>query len=619
MLRHVLISWVLACAPAFAQAPREHPFATEIDELHQADGAAVKRLSLGVSDEGRPIDILRIAVPSEVDPATRPALLLATGIDGQHEVGVDVALRVARTLLGERPDLLERVTLFVLPGLAVDTLAFHRSGEAPRQDGGATFTPNDADHDGRVDEDGPLDLNGDGVITFMRVANPPAGSGLRRTHVVSEDDPRLMVPAPKDKAATHAVLPEGRDQDGDGRIAEDGRGGTALDRNFPARWPEWQPDAGSTQLSESATRRLVDWMLKRQNLVAVLVYGPHDTLAKLPPVDKKDESGRLPLGILAGDKTVYDELGKLYREITGVKGAVDVDDRGSFHHWAHTHLGLLSLSTPLWVRPDLVKAPAKSKDDTPSPAEEGSEEDESEPPGENEEKPKGEPKKKARKGEASWLDLVDELAAAGVDELAAAGADEQAAAGAEPPFLAWTRYEHPELGTVEIGGFRPGFRVNPPADRVDELAAQQLRFVTELLERLPALRAEVRVAPTADTQVWRLTLRVTNDGKLPSRLAIADLVRRLPPLLARLDVPEERVLAGPAVARLDRLAPAASTETSWLVLGEPGSTVDVRVDSAELGSQRLEITLEPTPLPQAPEDGSDDDTGDDDTGDEDEE
>ncbi|XOV75271.1 MAG: hypothetical protein ACFHWZ_17940 [Phycisphaerales bacterium] len=43
-----------------------------------------------------------------------------------------------------------------------------------------------------MNEDGPNDLNGDGVITQMRVRNPAPGSGLVATHVEHEGDPRLM-------------------------------------------------------------------------------------------------------------------------------------------------------------------------------------------------------------------------------------------------------------------------------------------------------------------------------------------------------------------------------------------------------------------------------------------
>src|SRR5690606_8922977 len=86
----------------------------------------------------------------------------------------------------------------------------------------------DADNDGRVDEDGPEDLNGDGFITVMRVKDPDG------EYAPLADDARLMkrADAAKGEAGGWRVYWEGTDNDHDGFINEDGPGGVDLNRNF---------------------------------------------------------------------------------------------------------------------------------------------------------------------------------------------------------------------------------------------------------------------------------------------------------------------------------------------------------------------------------------------------
>src|SRR5436190_1732753 len=86
--------------------------------------------------------------------------------------------------------------------------------------------PGDTARDRRIDEDGPMDMNGDGVITQMRIKNPRAGlvPGLVATEIAEADDPRLLrrADAGKGERPEWAVITEGQDRDGDGLIAEDG-------------------------------------------------------------------------------------------------------------------------------------------------------------------------------------------------------------------------------------------------------------------------------------------------------------------------------------------------------------------------------------------------------------
>jgi hypothetical protein len=135
-------------------------------------------------------------------------------------------------------------------------------------------TPFDADNDGRTDEDGPEDLNHDGFITVMRVKDP------KGPYMIHPESPRLMKRAEpaKGEAGGWALYPEGIDHDGDGFISEDGPGGTDLNRNFLHQYPYFSPDAGRHMASEPETRALLEYVLKRRNIAAILAFGESDNL-----------------------------------------------------------------------------------------------------------------------------------------------------------------------------------------------------------------------------------------------------------------------------------------------------------------------------------------------------
>ena len=138
--------------------------------------------------------------------------------------------------------------------------------------------PYDDDNDGRIDEDGPEDLNGDGYITVMRVADPFGA------YMIDPDNDRLMKRADATKGETggYKLYWEGTDQDGDGFINEDGPGGVDLNRNFQHAYPYWQADAGLHMVSEVETRALMDFAVSHRNIGAILTFGETDNLVTPP-------------------------------------------------------------------------------------------------------------------------------------------------------------------------------------------------------------------------------------------------------------------------------------------------------------------------------------------------
>ncbi|MHC5114352.1 MAG: M14 family zinc carboxypeptidase, partial [Planctomycetota bacterium] len=70
-----------------------------VDRLDAEHGRACVVETIGTSGEGRALWALRAALPGDVEPDERPAMLIVANVDGAHLVGSEVAMGVLERLL----------------------------------------------------------------------------------------------------------------------------------------------------------------------------------------------------------------------------------------------------------------------------------------------------------------------------------------------------------------------------------------------------------------------------------------------------------------------------------------------------------------------------------------
>jgi len=617
------VALLTACAGAgLRAAPEPSQLDRRVDQAARQQQALLQTETIGQSRQGRPLHLLRLAAPGQTPPEERPALLIAAGLHGDHLLGTDVAMGVARALLDDHRDLLAETTIYIVPRLNPDAAAVHEDEGVPTRSFPRTVRPDDVDQDRRVDEDGPSDLNGDGVITMMRIENPPPG--IDATLIIDDQDPRLLrAPKPEEgERATHAVLIEGVDADGDGAVAEDPVGGVMLDMNFPHHWPEHEDGAGPYPLSEPESLALARWMLDQDNIAAVLVFGPHDTLVSVPDAGQMDETGAVPKGVEEDDKPYYDKISEAFKEITKIKEAPKGDNAGAFHAWAYAQYGAPSFSTPVWVRPDQLEG-AEDSAAAASDGDDASGDDADAAPGGmttqdiqamvarfQSASPEERQELMAEFREMSPAVRRRVMAVAqGREDPAAAGADGDGGPGGADPedrkwlaysdeqrdgagFVEWSAFDHPQFGEVEIGGFVPGFKLNPPQEELARLVQEQTEFVADLAGRLPRVRIEPPAVEPLGRGVWRVRARVVNDGYFPTQTAMAKKLRRVTPTVMTLDLPEEAILAGDLVQNQRGIDGAgAAAEAEWIIAADPGDAVTLIVRSALIGERQVAATL----------------------------
>ena len=584
--------------------------------------------SLGHTLGGREVYLLEIGVGKRDD---KPAILVVGGVYPPHLVGSELAVRMARRLVDEAAKdqavaaMLERLTFYFIPRPSPDPCeAFFTPPYSER-----AGNQRKSDHDALADIARPRDLNGDRLITMMRVEDP---AGVYMPH---PKDPRLLVRADREKnqRGRWLVYSEGIDIN---RDAEQGEGsphpnplpkgeGTEFNRNFPFRYPYFQRGAGPHQVSEVETRAVADFCFSHTNIPVVLSFTPEDNLMRPWRPNPAAESQRIKTSVLAADAPYFDYVAEQYRAIHGGKDAPESPPgQGSFSKWAYFHYGRWSFACRGWWIPQV--GPPEAKPETKPAAKPAQSKPDAavnvaglptEPPeladdignyGPPEPKPaaKGPAGKAAAK---SGMRRGTKRPAPGAEPTAA---DQQAEARqtaeelnalrwfAEKKiegFVDWKPVSHPDFPgrKVEVGGFKPFLRLNPPAEELGPLAERHWHFLRRLAELLPVLAIEeVKTEPLGEG-VWRVTALVVNRGYLPTVSRMGRITNDPLLLQAAVDLPPGAALVtGHPRLEIPTLAGnGGKAEPKWLVRIEPGKEVvlTLRAWCSSVGSVSKSVKL----------------------------
>ena len=268
--------------------------------------------TIGKSVQGRDLHLLTITDWSAGDAAGKPAMYIDGNIHSNEIQGAEVALYTAWYVV-ENFDkvewirgLLERKTLYIVPSINPDARDYfiHEANTAHSPRSG--MLPRDDDGDGEVDEDGFDDLDGDGNIVFMRKRER---GGRWKEH---GDDPRMMVEADPDEEGLYTMLGwEGYDNDGDGRVNEDGPGFYDPNRNWGWMWRPSHQQYGADQypFSIPEDRAVADFVLAHPNIGGAQSYHNSGGMLLRGPGGKEDTES------YKGDLPQYDFLGQLGEEM----------------------------------------------------------------------------------------------------------------------------------------------------------------------------------------------------------------------------------------------------------------------------------------------------------------
>jgi hypothetical protein len=430
-----------------------------------------KLYSIGKSFQGKEIWCLEITNLADGDPSLKPGVYIDGNTHAGEVSGAETCLYIIDYLLpryGQEPritELLDTRVLYILPKINPDgSDAYLRPPGTPPEPG---LKPMDDDDDGLLDEDGPDDLNGDGVISIMRVRDPNGGL------ITSDKDARLMTPRKLDGEGEWRLIgPEGLDNDNDQRINEDppGSADTVSNRNYPAYWaPDWvQSGGGPYPLSEPEAKAQIDFILGHPNIALIQAFHTHSGVILRPYCSLGDDH------IPAADMRNFQAIGAWGTEITGYPVLSVYNDfttdksnprHGVFVDWAYDFFGAFALTTEIW------KAPGE----TGRSVFEGTDENVA----------------------MEWNDK----------ELGGRG------------FINWQKYDHPQYGEIEIGGWNYNyFTQNPPPAFMEPEWKKNCLFEIKRAALTPLLEISRVEEEDLGDGLFRVTATISNVGYLPTNV-----------------------------------------------------------------------------------------------------
>ncbi|MCP5051939.1 MAG: hypothetical protein GY940_32525, partial [bacterium] len=397
----------------------------EVKKLAGSNPGIAKVHRLATSPGGVAVNVLEIGPETGKSKKTLPAIFVAANMEGTVPISSEAALSLARLVLekaGERKD----KTWYIL-ALGNPDGAGNYFKKPLRMDS-RNNRPHNDDMDDQTDEDGVEDLDGNGIITRMRVKDPQ-GQWLP-----IPGEPRLMKKADwtKGEKGIYKLYSEGIDNDGDGKYNEDGPGGVNVGVNFPHLFKPYTKSGGPWAGSEAETYELFKFIYRRPEIAMTLYLGSTNfcmvpprggrkgtadfTRIKVPGMmgermgfdpDKtytmkeilEKAQPMMPPGMelteglvasflglgpavnpLGGDLKFYNAISEEYKAFLK-KNKSDAKrleparaKDGSFELWAYYHLGIPSFSLDFWTLPEVEKE-KKGPEITPEKLEAMSKED----------------------------------------------------------------------------------------------------------------------------------------------------------------------------------------------------------------------------------------------------
>jgi len=447
-------------------------------KLEQAYPKFLKYESVGKSHDGFDMMCMKINNPDTGPEMSKAAMYIEANVHGNEIQGGEVCLYTIWYLMENygRIDKITRLVdervFYIFPTVNPDGRQYFMEGSG----GGARtgHVPVDDDNDGLYDEDGPNDLNDNGVIEQIRKYVPGEGN-----YRISRIDPRIMEPVPFGETGDYVMLgSEGIDDDGDGRVNEDGPGSYDPNRNWASDWQPNYIQGGSMdypfQLPEA--RAINDFLMAHPNIAGVQSY--HNSGGMILRGPGAEWAGEYP----SSDVRMYDILGRngerilpFYRYIVIWSGLYTV--HGGFIDWTNDGLGIVSFSNELWSGSQYFTSTAlqEQQKDPNSP-------------------------------------IRPQLSSYFFDDYLEFG-DE---------FMEWKAFEHPRYGAVEMGGRWKKLRGRlPPRFMNEELCHRNMAFSLYQADEMPMIKMGESSVEKIGDDVYRVWVDITNPKVMPTITAKA--------------------------------------------------------------------------------------------------
>ncbi|MGA2587707.1 MAG: M14 family metallopeptidase [Candidatus Aminicenantales bacterium] len=477
--------------------------------LNKAYPALTTLEEVGKSDEGRPLMAMTVNNPKTGAALTKPGVYVDGNIHGNEIQGAEIALYLLDYLLSnygrneEITALLDRTCFYVVPVVNVDGRYHFFSDANTSSSNRGLRIPTDDDHDGLIDEDGPDDLDGDGNICVMRKRDP---FGAYKT---DPEDPRLMVPVkPGEKGEWTILGEEGIDNDGDGKINEDGEGYVDPNRNWGFDWapPYVQSGSGEYPFAGVGLKALAEWTTMKTNIT--IGWSFHNFGGMYLRGPSRKAVGEYP----ASDVGVYDYLGKQAERIMpGYRYLISWKDLyptyGDSVEWLAQTMGAYAYVAEVFQAQAEAFHGASEKTGG-SAAETG----------------------------------IGAMLSEGISDRERIKFNDNLAMG--ELYKPWKPFKHPAYGDIEIGGWVKMSSRLPAPFMIKDMVHRNAMTVIFAAKNVPSVSLEVTEVKAVGKNLFRVRTRLANAKAIPSMSALAQKTNLYPKDMLKVTGVEAKVLAG---------------------------------------------------------------------------
>ncbi|MFQ6070248.1 MAG: M14 family metallopeptidase [Candidatus Aminicenantales bacterium] len=564
-----------------------------LKDLHNAHPQLTELKPLCTSEMGRNVWMLIINNPETGKAEDKPGFFL-NQIHASEVIASMSCCYTAWFLLenyGKRKDvtqIVDNIVWYIVPRLDVDGAEAYLT----RRPAGKDPDPVDDDGDFAFDEDPAEDIDGDGYIVQMRKKDP------KGEWKISEEDPRMMRrKAPDESGGTYyKIYTEGIDNDGDGKINEDGfRTRFLSNRNYPGNWKPQiiQRGGGRYPMEEKITRAEVDFVAAHPNIALYLQHHCCGRVILRPPATYPDKEFKykddLELYRVVSARclehsgwdlatSVYDwnwprgtpnrKSTQIYRDKEGrIKNAPrgmypeesETESEYDFSGWRDEYqrdrgyfawgssietmydlFGIFSMGDEHWNIPDYNK--------------DG---------------------KITEKERLRWNDEERE----------------------GKMYIDWHPFNHPTLGEVEIGGWRR-WKVSPPEGK---LIQKECEMGNNFVIYLAGLAPKIRIGETKITDkkggIYQVDITVENTGLLPTATELAQNLKVVKPVILEVEPDDNlEILSGERKVKLGHIkGNSESRKTTYIVRVKDDSkkaVLKVMAKSQKAGKDSKEIIIQ---------------------------
>lgn len=323
-----------------------------------------------------------------------------------------------------------------------------------------------------------VDIDGNGRILSIRLKDPNG------PYKISEEEPRLMKRREPGEMGGdyYRLMPEGLFHNFDGLTMRSRRMPQGLDfnRNFPSAWrPEnEQHGAGPFPASEPEIRAAVDAICQRPNICGAITFHTFSGVHLRPPSRMPDDD------IPAEDLWTYKDFGTKGTELTGYPAISNFHEfkyhpkeviTGVFDDWMYEHRGVFAWTTEIWS-----------------------------------------PQRQSGITDYKYIDWFrDHPFEHDIQMLN--WADEKMPGEA---YFEWKKFDHPQLGEVEIGGWDPHYAFrNPPPQFLEAEIAPHSDWAIWQAMASPKLEPHASIVEPAGDGAWRIRVSFQNTGYLPTNVS----------------------------------------------------------------------------------------------------